>query len=161
MPERGVKGLGAAEVTESTLIVSCPHCQSGNRVPSGRLDQTPRCGKCHEALFTGKPLPLDARAFEQQVVRSDLPVLVDFWAPWCGPCRSMAPHFDAAAADLEPRLRLAKVDTEAEPELGARYGIRSIPTMILFHAGREIARQSGAMGQGQIVQWATTQMQRA
>jgi thioredoxin 2 len=148
-------------MSEATMILSCPHCQAGNRVPTGRLTQSPNCGKCHQPLFTGKPLSLDASGFEQQVVKSDLPVLVDFWAPWCGPCRSMAPHFEAAAADLEPRLRLAKVDTDAVPELGARYGIRSIPTMILFHAGREIARQSGAMGQGQIVQWATTQMQRA
>ena len=135
------------------FIVACPHCHSLNRVPGARLAEDPRCGKCARALFEGKPLALDAATFAIHAERADLPLLVDFWAPWCGPCRMMAPQFEAAAAELEPQLRLGKVDTESQPALGSRFGIRSIPTLVLFRHGRELARQPGAMGQVDIVRW--------
>ena len=136
------------------LLVACPHCHALNRMPQARLHERPSCGRCHRALFTGAPVALDAAGFDAHVLRGGLPVLVDFWAPWCGPCRTMAPQFEAAAQVLEPRVRLAKVDTEAGPALGNRYGIRSIPTLALFAGGRELARQAGAMGSAQIVAWA-------
>lgn len=144
-------------MTETPILVPCSHCAVMNRLFRERLADAPKCGRCHELVFTGKPIDLAGADFDRHVVRGELPVLVDFWAPWCGPCLSMAPQFSAAAAQLEPGIRLAKVDTEAEQTLGARFSIRSIPTMILFHRGREIARQSGAMSSSQIVQWARAQ----
>lgn len=141
-----------------SLHIVCPHCHGINRVPGNRLGEAPSCGRCHQALFDGAPAALTADSFARHVERNDLPVLVDFWAPWCGPCKMMAPQFQQAAGMLEPRVRLAKLNTEAEQGLAARYGIRSIPTMVLFHGGREIARQSGAMGAQDIVRWATAQL---
>lgn len=138
---------------DTPILIACPHCAALNRLPRARLADAPDCGRCHRAIFTGAPVALTSGDFDAHALRSELPLLVDFWAPWCGPCRTMAPQFEAAARSLEPQARLAKVDTEAEPTLGGRYGIRNIPTLVLLHAGREIARQSGAMGTDQIVRW--------
>ena len=133
--------------------VVCPHCHTTNRVASADLGAAPTCGKCHQPLFTGQPLALDEAGFARHVSRSHLPVLVDFWAPWCGPCRQMAPQFEAAAKELEPHVRLVKVNTEEAQQLGAQLNIRSIPTLALFVGGREVARQPGAMGKADIVRW--------
>ena len=136
-----------------TLHLVCPHCHGTNRVRAADLDSAPDCGHCHRPLVTGAPVALDGTTFDKHVGRSHLPVVVDFWAPWCGPCRQMAPAFAQAARELEPQVRLAKLDTEAQPQIAGRYQIRSIPTMIVFRAGREVARVSGALPPGEIVRW--------
>ncbi|OJU90844.1 MAG: thioredoxin [Burkholderiales bacterium 66-5] len=139
--------------TSESLHVVCPHCHTTNRVRADDLASAPDCGQCHRPLFEGEPLQLDAASFDKHIARSQIPVVVDFWAPWCGPCLQMAPFFHEAAQQLEPQVRLAKLDTEAHQSIAARYGIRSIPTMIVFQAGRELARTSGARGAGDIVRW--------
>ncbi|HWI77979.1 MAG TPA: thioredoxin TrxC [Ramlibacter sp.] len=144
-------------MSESRHVV-CPHCHTTNRVRQDDLGKAPDCGSCHQPLFSGHPAQLDEAAFERHVARSQIPVLVDFWAPWCGPCRQMAPAFEQAAAQLEPEMQLAKVNTDEAKNLGARLQIRSIPTLALFVDGREVARQPGAMGAGDIVRWARSQL---
>jgi thioredoxin 2 len=141
------------DVRTDSLIVACPADGALNRVPRARLGAQPRCGTCRSPLFAGRPVALDAASFDRHAVKGDLPVVIDFWAEWCGPCRMMAPAFAAAAPLLEPRVRLAKLDTEAEPAIAARFGIRGIPSLILIRKGRELARTSGAMPTAAIVQW--------
>jgi thioredoxin 2 len=134
--------------------VVCTACAAVNRLPPHKPAREAKCGKCGEPLFSGHPVDVDAAAFDRHVSRGSLPVLVDVWAPWCGPCRMMAPAFQAAARDLEPGMRLVKLNSDEEQALAGRLGIRGIPTMILYHDGKELARTSGAMSASQIVAWA-------
>ncbi|MEZ5756607.1 MAG: thioredoxin TrxC [Emcibacteraceae bacterium] len=144
--------------SKSDFHIVCQACDAINRIASGRMGDNPICGKCGKALFSGHPVTLTARNFSKHVSRSDIPVVVDFWAPWCAPCKLMAPEFEKAAGVLEPNVRLAKLNTESEQSIGAQYGIRSIPTMVVFKSGKEIARQAGAMGMSDIVRWIKAQI---
>ncbi|MCG6896149.1 MAG: thioredoxin TrxC [Thiocapsa sp.] len=138
------------------LNLVCPSCEAVNRVPAARLSDRPTCGKCKRPLFEGHPVALSDHNFDRYLTRGDLPLVVDFWAPWCGPCKMMAPAYEQAAARIEPRARLGKVDTEQNPMLAQRYGIRSIPTLVIFRGGRQIVSQPGAMGLPQLLQWIET-----
>ena len=139
------------------LHVVCPNCQITNRIASEHLTRDPNCGSCHRPLFNASSSNLDEASFDKHVSRNEIPVLVDFWAPWCGPCHQMAPAFEHAASQLEPDFRLAKVDTQAVHSLAERFNIRSIPTLALFQGGREVARQTGAMSAPDIVRWVQAQ----
>lgn len=148
-----------AEAAEM-LVVACPSDASLNRVPRAKLGSNPRCGKCHKPLFQGKAVELNAAQFDAHALKSELPLVIDFWAEWCGPCRMMTPNFEMAAPRLEPRVRLGKLDTEAEPAIAQRYGIRGIPSMVMIRKGREVDRTSGAMPTSAIIGWVEEALQK-
>lgn len=137
----------------SDTHVVCGHCQAVVRVPTDKIEQAPHCSRCHELLFDGHPVTLTTAAFDTHLQRSDLPVVVDFWASWCGPCLAMAPRFEQVAQRMEPKARFAKVNSDEEPNLAARFNIRSIPTLLVLRQGREIARQAGAMDTTALTHW--------
>ena len=137
----------------SSLHIVCPHCNTVNRLATAKLGDGAKCGKCKKPLFTAHPIELTSTNFQQHIQRSDIPIVVDFWAPWCAPCRMMAPAFEQASTQLEPNIRLAKLNTEQEQHIAAQFGIRSIPTIAIFKGGRELARQPGAMDLSSIIRW--------
>lgn len=141
--------------------VVCGHCRKINRLPAERAATNARCGSCHQPIFSGHPVEVDEEAFDRHVAHSDIPVLVDVWAPWCGPCRSMAPMFERAAQQLEPGVRLLKLNSDKAPAVSSRLGISGIPTLLLMRNGREIARTSGAMDTKNIVAWTTAGLARS
>ncbi|MGY4435177.1 thioredoxin 2 [Bradyrhizobium sp. F1.13.1] len=140
-------------MSDEVRHIGFPHCTSTNRIPNRRDARHAKCGHCREHLFTGHPMPVSARSFATHIQRNDIPVVVDFWAAWCGPCKAMAPVFERAAGEFEPELRFLKVDTEAEAELSARYNIQSIPTLMLFHRGKVVAQRAGAVSVEVLRDW--------
>ena len=145
---------------DGAVHIVCPHCDTINRVPRQRLASGGRCGQCHQALFDGRPAALDTARFERHLAKSDVPLVVDFWAPWCGPCKAMAPEFERAATMLEPDARLVKVNVDEEPALAERFAVRSIPTLVLAFKGRELARAAGARSAAQLVEWVRRELSR-
>ena len=145
----------------NTLHLVCPHCNATNRVPSDKLQAELNCGKCHAALLQAHPDNLGEVAFNAQLAKSDLPLVVDFWAPWCGPCRAMAPAYEKVSHDLHGKARFVKVNTEDEQGLAAKFNIRSIPTLAVFAGGREIARQPGAMSAPDGARWVSAALLKA
>lgn len=135
------------------MIIMCPHCGGLNRIPDEKLDQNPACGKCKHPLFTGQPIEMNGQQLLRAIEKTDQPIVVDFWAPWCGPCKMFAPTFSQAAQQLEPHAKLVKINTEIEQQVAAQFNIRSIPTLAIFKQGKEVARQSGAMPLPGFVQW--------
>lgn len=135
------------------MIVMCPHCGGLNRIPEEKLTQNPTCGKCKKAVFTHQPVEMNGAQFMRALQKTEQPLVVDFWAPWCGPCKMFAPTFAQAAATLEPQARLVKINTEVEQQIAAQFNIRSIPTLAIFKNGQEVTRQSGAMNLPQFMQW--------
>ena len=146
-------GSGTKDCNMTSKHIVCPHCHSVNRLPEERFSDNPKCGACKAALFSGRPVELNSGNFRTHIERSDIPVVVDFWAPWCGPCRMMAPVFSQVAGELSTRARLVKVNTEDQPGLASQYGIRSIPTLAVFRGGREVDRVSGAMDARNLSAW--------
>jgi|SRR5579872_2386076 len=139
--------------TPDSILVACPQCHSVVRTPRDRVDQKPKCPRCKAPLLDGQPITLDSASFATHIEKGTLPVLVDFWAPWCGPCRMMAPVLERAAQQRASTLQVAKVNTDEQPQLAGRFDIRSIPTLILFSAGKEVARQSGAVDASTLNRW--------
>jgi len=145
---------------DGSVHIVCPRCDTINRVPRARLKEGGKCGECHRALFDGRPVALDTARFERHHAKNDVPLVVDFWAAWCGPCKTMAPEFERAAATLEPEARLVKVNVDEEPALGQRFAVRSIPTILIALHGRELARAAGARSAAQLVEWVRREVSR-